>query len=84
MAGGEGHGSNIHESKMKQRWGLLCDDLMAKVEGLKQAAWWCSGTLDWSRPSGKLLSLPGSQFPFYKMIFNILPSQGWSRDQGRQ
>lgn len=70
---------------MKQRWGLLCDDLMAKVEGLKQAAWWwCLGTLDWSRPSSKLLSFLGPQFPFYEMIFNILPSQGWSRDQGRQ
>lgn len=34
---------------------------------------------------GKSLSLPGPQFPFYHMVFNVLPfSQGWCEDQGRQ
>lgn len=68
---------------MKQRWDLLYGDLMAKADGVTQAARCWSGALGWSGPLGKSLSLPGSQFPFYQMIFNILPfSQSWCGDQG--
>ena len=52
---------------------MLFGDLTAKADGVKQAAWCWSGALDWSGPLGESLSLPGPQFPFYQMIFNILP-----------